>query len=64
MGAEDEPLDGRGDTGRAEGRGDAGGAEGGRAGGRLAGDGSPYPAFHLPITCCRHGCAKSDILLA
>ena len=45
MGAEDEPLDGRGDTGRAEGGGEAGGAVGGGAGGwRLAGDGSPHHA--------------------
>ena len=45
MGAEGEPLDGRGDTGRVEGRGEAGGAVGGGVGGgRLAGDGSPHHA--------------------
>ncbi len=45
MGAEDEPLDGRGDTGRGEGGGEAGGAVGGGAGRwRLAGDGSPHHA--------------------
>lgn len=44
MGAKDEPLDGRGDSGRVEGCGEAGGAVGGCAGGRLAGDGSPHHA--------------------
>ena len=46
VGAEDEPLDGRGDTGRGEGGGIVGGAVGGGAGGwRLAGDGSPHQRF-------------------
>ena len=45
VGAEDEPLDGRGDTGRGEGGGEAGGAVGGGAGRwRLAGDGSLHHA--------------------
>ena len=45
MGAEDEPLDGRGDQGYVEGRGGVEGAVG-RCddGGRLAGDGSPHHA--------------------
>ena len=43
VGAEGKPLDGSGDTGRAERGGDAGGAVGGGAGGwRLAGDCSPH----------------------
>ena len=44
MGAEDELLDGRGEAGRAV---------GGRAGGRLAGDGSPH---HSVLQGCG-GCA-------
>ena len=44
MGAEGEPLNGCGDTGRAEGGGEAGGAVGEGTGVRLVGDGSPHHA--------------------